>query len=189
MKDPSFRTPFYRLLAVLIDYPGAQFGEILAEAEAFLASARGPQAQCADGVLEVIGWMRGQSLLDLQKSYVETFDLTPANSLHLTFHLLEEQDRRRGGTLIGLLQHYAASGLRLARGELPDYLPAVLEYASTLDERAASRFLATAEEALKTLEHNLLAAHSPYATLIRAARTAASRERGAMPAVAAGAQP
>ncbi len=169
-----FKTPLYRVLAVLLDYPGRDFKEMLAEAKAFLVSLEDGDAQCADEIRGAVEWMERQSLLELQRAYVETFDLTPAHSLHLTAQLLGEEDRRRGEALIGLLRHYAASGMRLKAHELPDYLPAILEYASTLDHAEAADFLAAAGKALQSLHTHLEAAKSPYAGLVRAARAGAS---------------
>lgn len=176
MTEPCFKSPLYRLLAVLLDYPGPHFGEILEEASAFLLSAQGPPSPCAEEICETVAWMGGQSLLELQKRYVETFDLSPAHSLNLTSHLLDEEDRRRGDALVALVRHYAATGMRLKAGELPDYLPAVLEYAATLEEKDAVAFLAMAEGALEALEHRLEAADSRYASLVRAARGPARAE-------------
>ncbi|MHB1705519.1 MAG: hypothetical protein ACYCSH_05625, partial [Acidithiobacillus sp.] len=51
--------------------------------------------------------------------------------------------------------------------ELPDYLPLILEYASTLDDDEARIFLGSAAHAIETLADNLEKAESPYAILVR----------------------
>ena len=100
----------------------------------------------------------------------EVFDFTPKNSLHITYHVLEEQDRRRGPALIKLAEHYRTGGLQLARRELPDYLPAILEYASTMEATPAANFLLEADEALAVLEVNLRAMDTLYSILVSAIR-------------------
>lgn len=180
-------SPFYRVLAALLDYPGEGFAEILGEAEQFLCSHFDPRPAYADQALSATVWMRSQGSLTLQETYVRTFDLSPDNALHLTAHLLDEHDRRRGPALIKLVQHYRTAGLRITNGELPDYLPAILEFASTLEPAAAAQFLSGADASLSVLERNLHSAGSPYASLICASRLAARPHGASAPAVAAGA--
>lgn len=185
MNAESIRNPLCRVLAVLLDYPGEHFARVLDETETFLGCEPAPRPVC-EQILSVLRWMRGQDPTALQETYVQTFDLTPRNALHLTAHLLEEQDRRRGPALIRLADHYRAAGLRIAAGELPDYLPAILEFASMLEPQAAAGFLAEADQALAVLEDNLRSGGSPYALLVDAVRHVAPSS-DATPAVAAGA--
>lgn len=187
MTVSTIHSPLYRVLAALLDYPGENFEELLTEASTLLCSWPTPRPKSVDQALSVIQWMRTQAPLTLQEIYVQTFDLSPGNALHLTVHLLEEQDRRRGPALIKLAEHYQAAGLRIAAGELPDYLPALLEFASTLEPQDAARFLTEADEALGVLESNLRSTDSPYAPLIEAVRRAASSNE-ASSLVAAGAE-
>lgn len=170
MKAPVYRSPYYRVLGVLLDYPGNDFTELLGEVTEFLNVRAKRNGEEVAPVLATIHWMQSLSLLDLEQTYVHTFDLTSKHSLNLTAHLLDEQDRRRGPALIRLREHYENAGFHMVDGELPDYLPAVLEYAATLDEAAAATFLAEGDEALEILEHNLCESKSPYAALVTAVR-------------------
>ena len=170
MKAPVYRSPYYRVLGVLLDYPGNEFTEILGEVSAFLQDRATHDGGDVAAVLATVHWMQSLPLLDLEQLYVHTFDLTSKHSLNLTAHLLDEQDRRRGPALIRLREHYEMAGFHMIDGELPDYLPAVLEYAATLDEAAAATFLAEGDDALEILEHNLCGSKSPYAALVTAVR-------------------
>jgi nitrate reductase delta subunit len=58
-------------------------------------------------------------------------------------------------------------GLEMKEGEIPDYLPLILEYVATLDDMAARIFLADAGKVLTVIAANLEHADSPYAPLIR----------------------
>lgn len=170
MSHSPFKSPIYRVLAVLLDYPDEHFAEVLDEVRDFLESAEGHAAEDVRQIIKVIEWMSQQPLLELQQIYGEIFDFAPDHSLHMTYHLLEEQDRRRGPALIKLAEHYRTAGLHLARRELPDYLPAILEYASTMEAIPAANFLLEADEAVTTLEKNLQDMDTPYLALVSAIR-------------------
>ncbi len=170
MNHSPFKSPIYRVLAVLLDYPDEHFAEVLDEVRGFLESAEGHAMEDARRIIKVIEWMSQQPLLELQQTYGEIFDFAPDHSLHMTYHLLEEQDRRRGPALIKLAEHYRTAGLHLARRELPDYLPAILEYASTMEAALAAKFLLEADEAVAVLEKNLQSMDTPYLVLVSAIR-------------------
>ncbi len=153
----------YRLLARLLDYPDQELAAHLDEAEALLAELPDEARRV---ISDFIAWARRQPLTDWQAHYVRTFDLTPDNSLHLTWHLFEEQDRQRGMTLANLAEFYKKQGLAIDRGELPDYLPLILEYASSLPQGQGAMFLQQCRQALEVLAENLARAESPYAPLV-----------------------
>ncbi len=105
-------------------------------------------------------------MLRLQENYVNTFDMVPEHDLHLTHHLFGD-DRGRGPALVDLSEHYKAAGLDVAAKEIPDFLPLILEYVSTLDDMGARVFLGDAAKVLTVLAANLEKAESPYAKLMR----------------------
>jgi len=108
------------------------------------------------------------SLTKLQASYVDMFDLKAANSLYLTYHLFDEQDRDRGPALIELSELYKSTGFEIGDGELPDYLPLILEYVATMDDEASAReFLQQTAQAVDIIATNLEKYDSPYASLLR----------------------
>jgi nitrate reductase delta subunit len=78
----------------------------------------------------LIDGLLAQSPIDAEADYVQLFDCGRATSLHLFEHV-HGDSRDRGPAMIDLAKTYEAAGLYLAEGELPDYLPVVLEYAST----------------------------------------------------------
>ena len=106
-------------------------------------------------------------MTELQAHYVKTFDLTPDNALYLTHHLFEEQDRARGPALVRLSEYFTQQGFEIDRGELPDYLPLILEYVSTLPDMASARgFLEQTTDVANVLAKNLALMESPYAALL-----------------------
>ena len=64
---------------------------------------------------------------ELAARYVATFDLREPTALHLTAHEFGDS-RRRGPALVELRQTLRAGGFEPVGGELPDYLPLLLEF-------------------------------------------------------------
>ena len=75
--------------------------------------------------------------------YVALFDRGRAMSLHLFEHVHGES-RDRGQAMVDLKQVYARAGLHLRGRELPDYLPALLEFLSCVRAQEAARCCRTA---------------------------------------------
>jgi nitrate reductase delta subunit len=70
--------------------------------------------------------------------------------------------------MIDLARTYAAAGLMLKEGELPDYLPAVLEFASTQPPREARAFLGEIAHLVNAIFSALLQRGSRYAAVMGA---------------------
>lgn len=129
------------LLARLMEYP--QDDGLLAhldEAGALLEGC-GLSDRSREGVREFLTWMADADPLLVQESYVEQVDRNRRGSLHLFEHVHGES-RDRGGAMIDLQEFYAERGAPLAEGELPDFLPVVLEFAAGAPERQGREFLA-----------------------------------------------
>ncbi len=156
----------YTILARLLDYPDSELMDNLSEIADLLQADTDISAQERDALMKLISWMRLHDLTGLQGEYVQTFDMTPEHDLHLTHHLFGD-DSGRGPALIDLSEHYKSTGLEMEDGEIPDYLPLILEYVSTLDELQARVFLGDAAKVIKVLADNLEKKESPYARLLR----------------------
>jgi nitrate reductase delta subunit len=70
--------------------------------------------------------------------------------------------------MIDLAQTYEKAGLYLAPGELPDYLPAVLEFVSTQPPREATAFLSEMAHIFTAIFSALRERASPYASVLGA---------------------
>lgn len=156
----------YTLLARLLDYPDAELMENLPSIGKLLQDDPDVSGQERDTLMQLVSWMQLHDLTGLQENYVQTFDMTPEHDLHLTHHLFGD-DRGRGPALIDLSEHYKGAGLEMESGEIPDFLPLILEYVSTLDEMQARFFLGDAAKVVKVLAENLEKAGSPYGKLLR----------------------
>jgi nitrate reductase molybdenum cofactor assembly chaperone NarJ/NarW len=157
----------YKLLSVLLEYPTRELTGHLGEIEGTIPTLEQTTGEDREALWAFLAWARGLPLTELQAHYVTTFDLTPDNALYLTHHLFEEQDRARGPALVRLSEYFAQQGFEIDRGELPDYLPLILEYVSTLPDMANARgFLEQTADVANVLAKNLALMESPYAALL-----------------------
>jgi nitrate reductase molybdenum cofactor assembly chaperone NarJ/NarW len=69
----------------------------------------------------------------LADDYVQLFDFRRRCCLHLTYYTAGDT-RRRGEALVLFAAVYKAAGVEVIDGELPDYLPAVLDLAAVHDD-------------------------------------------------------
>lgn len=164
---PASASGSLRVLAALLGYPDAQMRSYLPELgdilrrEGALSAAR----QAEIGVL-IDALAKGEAL-EVEAGYVELFDRGRATSLHLFEHV-HGDSRDRGPAMIDLAQTYEKAGLYLAPGELPDYLPAVLEFVSTQPPREAQAFLGEMSHIFNALFGALQERASLYASLLGA---------------------
>src|SRR5690606_7674033 len=82
-------------------------------------------------------------------------------SLHIFEHVHGES-RERGQAMIDLRESYTEQGLLMTSDELPDYLPACLEFVSLLPVEEARHALADPVHVLQPLHDRLRERVSPY---------------------------
>ena len=154
-----------KLLSVLLRYPDQRLVDARDElAAAVEALPRSPQRAALEAF---VAYLASNTQSELERHYVETFDLRRRSSLYLTYY--EHGDtRKRGMALLRLKRLYAAAGLEPANGELPDYLPLVLEFAALAPDGAGETLLREHRPAIELLRAGLRDADSPYAGLLDA---------------------
>jgi nitrate reductase delta subunit len=103
----------------------------------------------------------------LAEHYVEVFDQRRRCCLYLTWWS-DGETRRRGGALAALKQRYRAAGVEWESSELPDFLPAVLEYAATANLTDGLALLQEHRAGLELLRLALLDAGTAYAAPVEA---------------------
>ena len=141
---PKQASKTLRVLARLLSYPDATLRKHLPELSAALAKEAALSPARLAELEDLIQWMSAgtslQQALGIEEAYVELFDRGRATSLHLFEHV-HGDSRDRGPAMIDLAQNFEKAGLYLAPGEMPDYLPVVLEYTSTQPPKEARAFL------------------------------------------------
>jgi nitrate reductase delta subunit len=113
-------------------------------------------------------WAAGVPVLDLAARYVTTFDRSRRRTLHLT-HYTDGDTRRRGASLAALKARYRQHGWEPDGGELPDHLPALLEFAARCPAPGTA-LLHEHRPALDLLARGLAAHGSPYVDVVDAVR-------------------
>jgi nitrate reductase delta subunit len=160
-------TKSLRVLAALLGYPDATLRSHLPEMRALLRDEHAlPAARllALDALMDALA--RAEPLA-AEADYVDLFDRGRGTSLHLFEHV-HGDSRERGPALIDLGQTYETAGLVLAEGELPDYLPAVLEFVSTQPVREAKAFLGEMAHIFNAIFAALRHRDSPYASALGA---------------------
>jgi nitrate reductase delta subunit len=116
-----------KLLSTLLQYPDDEF--ILSLEELKEAVAQIPQVEHRERCVNFLDYLGNTPLISLQEEYTSTFDLNPSTCLNLTYHKWGDS-RERGNALVDFHRLYHQAGYESSTGELPDYLPLVLEYLS-----------------------------------------------------------
>jgi nitrate reductase molybdenum cofactor assembly chaperone NarJ/NarW len=157
-------TPF-KLLSVLLRYPDRRLVDARDELADAVASL--PRSHQRDGLQRFLVYLGANDPGELERRYVETFDLRRRSALYLSY-FVHGDTRKRGMALLRLKRLYAAAGLELASGELPDYLPLMLEFAALAPAGAGDMLLREYRPSLELLRASLRDADSPYADVLDA---------------------
>jgi nitrate reductase delta subunit len=156
-----------RLLAagsLLLSYPDASTVERLPLVREHLAEL--PHSSAA-AMTRFVDWLAATDVLAAQAHYVEIFDRRRKACLYLTY-FLNGDTRGRGMALVGFKEEYQKVGFTIGSGELPDYLPVVLEFGAVGDLDAALQVLGRYRAGLELLHHALDGFGSPYADVVAA---------------------
>jgi nitrate reductase molybdenum cofactor assembly chaperone NarJ/NarW len=167
LSKPVAASGSLRVVAALLSYPDAGMRGYLSEMREILRSEcalSGARQAELDALIESLA---RADPLETEANYVELFDRGRGTSLHLFEHV-HGDSRDRGPAMIDLAQTYEKTGLYLAPGELPDYLPAVLEFVSTQPPREARAFLGEMAHIFTALFSALQQRESPYASVLGA---------------------
>ncbi len=160
-------TKSLRVLAAVLGYPDARMRQHLPEMRALLRDERAlPNARLFE-LDTLMHTLEQADSLEAQGDYVELFDRGRGTSLHLFEHV-HGDSRERGPALIDLGQTYEKAGLVLTEGELPDYLPAVLEFVSTQPPLEAKAFLGEMAHIFNAIFGALQQRESAYASVLGA---------------------
>lgn len=164
---PPVAAQSLRVLARLLSYPDLALRENLA---AMRDALRGERALLQPRLVELdalIDSLARAPALDAEADYVQLFDRGRATSLHLFEHV-HGDSRDRGPAMIDLAQTYEKAGLFLAEGEMPDFLPVVLEFTSTQPPLVARAFLAEMAHIFNAIFAALQQRDSAYASVLGA---------------------
>jgi len=156
-----------RVLAHLLRYPDAELRVHIPELLQALQTEKALPASRLVELNALLQRLATQPALDSESEYVELFDRGRRTALHLFEHV-HGDSRDRGPAMIDLIQTYEKAGLFLDAKELPDYLPVVLEFASSQPPLNAREFLGEIAHIVRVIFSALLKRDSPYASVLAA---------------------
>jgi nitrate reductase delta subunit len=159
---PAWRVVAARAASLLLRYPDA---EVLGALPTIAAALDGLPATVAGPLRLVVDHRAHADAAELEASYVELFDFRRRCCLYLTYYTTGDT-RRRGEALAGFAATYRSVGLRVADGELPDYLPAVLDLAAA--DESGWRLLREHRVGLDLLAQALAGQTAVYEHAVRA---------------------
>lgn len=152
-----------KILAFLLEYPSASWQLELPELFEFLGTTG--EAKQQKVLKDFLTYTEQTPSLEQQETYTSAFDLNPATSLNLTYHLMGDSEDR-GKVLAGLLRIYCREGYDAIGGELPDYLPLVLEFLALCPKPEDAELLWSCLRMVATLSERLEENRHPYAELV-----------------------
>ena len=156
-----------RVLAHLLSYPDASLREHLPAMREILRAEKALGASRLAELDALMLRLQTRRAMDVEAEHVELFDRGRGTALHLFEHV-HGDSRDRGPAMIDLGQTFEKAGLSLVESELPDYLPAVLEFVSTQPPREARAFLAEMAHIFNAIFGALVQRESAYASVLGA---------------------
>jgi nitrate reductase delta subunit len=156
----------FKALSALLSYPERELQEAVPAIRTVLGEGLLGASDVA-ALQPLLATLEDDDLYELQEHYVLLFDRSRTLSLNLFEHVHGES-RDRGGAMVDLLDTYRAGGFDLAGTELPDHLPVLLEFLSTLPVGQARAMLADAGHILAALAERLARRGTAYAPVLAA---------------------
>lgn len=150
------------IAAYLLQYPDEVWYESFNDACREAEGMKGEKY--ALPLLRFLQFARSKKQLDLAELYVNTFEFAKNANLYLTYYLFKEE-RERGKALLDLKRKYIMAGFIPSSNELPDFLPAALEFAGASGE---IEWLGDYSGPIQDIHEHLSRISSPYSEVLRA---------------------
>lgn len=115
----------YRTIALLLQYPENGWLQMHHQLEA--AGGCLPEGKTRRVIAGFLNYLGSQPLLHLQETYTAVFDLNPATTLNMSYHLMGDGEKR-AAMMVMLQEIYRTAGYDSPADDLPDFLPAMLEF-------------------------------------------------------------
>ena len=169
----------YKILSLLLSYPDAALQEFLPAAVRELQNEALLQASVTESISLFANHYGNAELTDWQAEYVQLFDCTRSASLNLFEHV-KGDSKDRGQAMVDLIDLYQAAGMQFSSTELPDYLPAFLEFLSSLDSEKAADLLSEPAPVIRRIFLTLKEKDHPYQHIMSAIVSLAARQPAAV---------
>lgn len=162
--DSDSRAQVQQICALLLRYPDRSILELAPEIGDVVGTL---PTDAAAELGQFLDYLTATDAFDVERHYVETFDMRRKCSPYLTYWT-HGDTRNRGMALLHFKEVYREAGLTIDERELPDHLSVVLEFASTGDAELGNALLAEHRGPIALLQEGLADAGSPYAHVLAA---------------------
>jgi len=127
----------WQVLSLLLEYPTE---ELIGRRDVIGAAAAALPAPVREPVCRFLTVLETSPLGQLQRDYVETFDVTRRCCLYLTY-FAHGDTRKRGLALVQFKQAFRKAGVEFDAAELPDHLSVVRQLGAVYDADTAWKLL------------------------------------------------
>lgn len=156
-----------KALSLILSYPTQELQAAMPEIGGVLASDKRLTSAARRALRPLVDTLRDDDIYTLEERYVMLFDRSRTLSLNLFEHVHGES-RDRGGAMVSLLETYREGGYEPVTSELPDHLPILLEFLSTIPAVEARETLADAAHIFEALAARLARRDSDYGAVFAA---------------------
>lgn len=161
-----------KTLSILFSYPGSELRELVERSEELRELLSGEDEEAAGLVYEFLTTI---NLNNLEELYVQAFELQPRCPLYAHYYTLKDRQSEVGAYLLEIKYEYKSRGYDIPiTRELPDYLPAMLEFLSLIVDNSAQAAASFARKYIKPwlpkLERCIEMNRPEYSPLVRALR-------------------
>lgn len=165
----------YKILSLLLSYPSEELQKFLPQVDKEL---RDEALLQENRTVEIAKFCKRSAELDLtdwQGEYVQLFDYSRSVSLHIFEHI-KGDSRDRGQAMVNLMGFYKEKGMNLTAKELPDYIPAFLEFLSTLTITKSAELLGETVNIMDKINVALSKSNNPYSSIFKAIISLSAKE-------------
>jgi len=153
----------YRTIAFLLQYPDKDLLQTVPELTSHCG--RLPEGKARRVIMEFLDFLNSEPLLRLQETYTAAFDMNPSTALNMTYHLSGDGEKR-AGIMVLLQQSYQVSGYEGPAHDLPDFLPAMVEFLTVCPDSARADLFWQCFAGLEGLVQRLREPAPSYARLL-----------------------
>ena len=151
-----------KIAAFLLEYPDENWRKDFPEYRAAAKELKIPQSR--DVFLDLFDYIEQFGAKEYEREYVRKFDFSQNTNLYLTTHNRTDFGKQ-SNEMHDFKQLFLDNGYDLQK-ELPDYLPALLELAATVEPAQAKKILATAKPKIELLRDRFIEAKLPQVFLL-----------------------
>ena len=157
------KSKYIKIMSLLLQYPDEEYLQMLPEIASEIGKLQPSREKT--GIEAFLKDVKSQEAIQLQERYTATFDLNPSTTLNMTYHKWGDGEKR-AAALTRLSRAEIDGGYELNTGELPDYLPLVLEFIAAVPEAQRSETVQQSLEPLETMVDRLRKIALPFAELL-----------------------